>query len=98
MFASTSETKMQVVRFALLMGWVAILALCIVDIGQSRLTDTHHATAVKGLVGKTVRLRGKTFEPQPYNPAPRCFWGVAIPLVILCLIMIPGGGFVPCRQ
>ena len=39
MLASTSERTLRIVRYSLLIGWLGLLASCLVDFGQSRITD-----------------------------------------------------------
>jgi len=88
MLSQTKETTIKFIRFFLLLAWFGVLYLCIVDLGQDRLTDPNDSIAIKGLVGSTIELRGEILEPQAYNIAPRLFWGVTIPLVVLFLIFI----------
>ncbi len=88
MLANTSEFKMRIVRIILLLGWIGILVLCAVDIGQTYLTDPESKHFIKGLEGRDISLRGTEFEAQTYNIAPRLFWGLAIPVVVLILIFM----------
>ncbi|MBT0960681.1 FHA domain-containing protein [Denitromonas iodatirespirans] len=85
MFSKISESRMRRIRYGLLLAWIGLLALYVVDIGQNRLTVPGDAWYVQGLAGKAVNLRHQVLLPTDYNPAPRIFWGVAIPLVVLFL-------------
>ena len=87
MFAQTSEFSMRIVRFSLLASWCGLLVLCVIDIGQTQLTNPSHPLSIEGLTAKTIELRGEVLEAQAYNPATRFFWGVGIPIVVLTLII-----------
>ncbi len=86
MLSEAPEKLLRYVRFLLLGGWLFILFLCLVDIGQIQLTQPNDPAAIKSLVGNTIELREEVFVARPYNPATRMFWGLAVPIVVLILL------------
>jgi hypothetical protein len=87
MLSRTPERTMRVVRVALLLGWLLIMASLLFDPLTPALTSPDNVLSPFRLGGPPVIVQGVPLAAEPYPMGNRIFWTMIVPILPLFLML-----------
>ncbi|MBV8439148.1 MAG: cyclic nucleotide-binding domain-containing protein [Hyphomicrobiales bacterium] len=78
---------MRVVRAALLLGWLVLVASLLYDPFTQKLTSPDNLASPFRIGGSPALLQGVPLAPEPYPMGNRIFWTMLVPIVPLLLML-----------